>query len=168
MYSPVVSSSEMFQGDVFANFPFIDFSTSRFVALQDHHISDVTDIYRDGFRSVLAEVDPRSIMLLSQTCDAQRRDNLIACPIYKISDYIQINQPSAGNLASLRGNKFLYWFYLPEHFGEIDESFVDLQQFFYVPRSVLSSYMANRILSLSDLGRHRIAWSIATYFGRPL
>jgi hypothetical protein len=104
------------------------------------------------------------VMVLSQTCDAQRRENIIICPVFPVQE-ISTKQ---SEIESVRKRKIQYWFYLPQFGSIIREAIADFQTIHYIPRKTLEGYKSNKILSLSDWGRHHLGWALSSYFGRPI
>ena len=70
-------------------------------------------------------------------------------------------------LSSIKLRKTNYWFYLPALEGVVEDSVVDLQQIRSFPRETIESLKRTKIISLSDWGRHHLAWAIVNFFGRP-
>jgi len=165
---PSASSQTPYQGDIINDFPFFNIASVKSLSIKDRNIAHIEDGINTATRNVLIEANLRKIMLISQTCDAQRRENVIICPVYTVAEYMTSNNPNKDKLDALRNGKNYYWFYLPAYETVFVESFVDFQQFTYLPKELYEQFQASRLLQLDDLGRHRLAWSISTYFGRPL
>ena len=161
--SPLVSQSEFYQGDIIEDYPFLNLGQVQPLTVSDSGIAESEGEVDAETAKVSVRIDGRRVMIISQTCDAQRRENLLISPIYGINEYSM----NADTLRNLRSGKVYYWLYLPAYQSIIEESFVDLQQLMYVPRSKIEEYKTSRILSLSDLGRHHLAWSITNFIGRP-
>jgi len=138
-----------FQGDILRDFPFL--------------ILDEEQI-KPSSTSIEIRAKPSAVMLLSQTCDLQRRPNVILCPVFKIEN----NITKKDEVDSIRKRKTGYWFYLPEMQGVLAESFADFQTMYYAPRNFVEQHKRNKILSLSDWGRHHLSWALSSYFGRPI
>lgn len=172
MYDPIgnLKFDILFQGDILEDFPFFIFDQLRFVSKDGVDQFKIKNEDDEPSIEDLSIVQSRlsTVMILSQSCDTQRRDNIIICPVYLISEYIQkevLNEKTVGNL---RARKYNYWFYLPALQDVIEESLADLQQMYYLPKEVVDSYKAKKIITLSDFGRHHLAWSLTTFFGRPI
>lgn len=113
-------------------------------------------------------------MVITQTCDTQRRDFIQVCPVYPISTLEQdLSREWAADrirnhLGQLRNGKLGYNFYLPEITLDdchMEESYVDLQLVTSVRNGGISNYP--RLIALSDMGRHWLSFAIMTYYGRP-
>jgi hypothetical protein len=138
MYVPPgnISVDLLFQGDVFPSYPFLSDDTSR------------------------------SIILISQTCDAQRRENILVAPIFTFSE-MEGRGVKPDTLKDVRLRRINYWFYLPPLDGVLEESLVDLQQIKFSSRIDIDNRKSTKIITLNDWGRHHLAWSISNFFGRP-
>lgn len=163
---PTLPITLLQQGDVIEyKFPNIR-SAKLLSSVQDGQYEIATTESSANFK--LEELEVRNVMLVSQTCDISRRENILVCPIYKLSEFTEQSAINADTLRNLKNNKLYYWFYLPQLPGYIDESFVDLQQITPVERTSIEARMQNVIVSLNDLGRHQVGWSLASFFGRPV
>lgn len=143
-----------YQGDLVKDFPFFIFDKDTSLA---------------GFeKNPEAKLEVKAklslVMVLSQTCDVQRRKNAIVCPVYKIQNF----SFSKDDSEKIKKRKTSYWFYLPKLDGIIEESIADFQTIYYVPRELLESHKRNKIITLSDWGRHHLGWALGGYFGRPI
>jgi hypothetical protein len=165
---PLISQQEFYQGDIIGDYPFLNLGQAKPLVISGEGFTDGGGEVDATTGKVSVGVDTRRVMIISQTCDAQRRENVIISPIYTLNEYIAASSPNADKLRTLRAGKIYYWFYLPAYQDIIEESFVDLQQVTYVPRAYVERYIEGRILSLSDLGRHRLSWSVAGFLGRPI
>lgn len=143
MYVPVSNTTGnlLYQGDLVKNFPFL------FV--------DAVEGRKEAAETVI---------LLSQSCDLQRRERVIIAPVFSFE---RMNL-AEGKKSSIRGRQYNYWFYLPKFGDVLEESIVDFQMLTHVPRASVENYKHERILSFSDWGRHHLAWSLSDYFGRPV
>ncbi len=161
-----VDKTTLFQGDIIDDFPFYNFENS-YPIKKDAGGRFELDGDDNSDRSVLAvETKKQKVIILSQTCDIQRRSNVIVCPVYELKEVVDGGAINLKRVEALKSRRIYYWFYLPE-FQVLQESFADLQTMVYVPRDIIEKYVTKRAVSLSDLGRHHLAWSLATYFGRP-
>lgn len=159
--------SDYFQGDIVEDFPLLNLGTAQDLTVSNSYTINSTYPDRNSTHAAV-QIVKRKVMIISQTCDAQRRDNIIVCPIIDLAEYISSNSPNADKLRSIRSGKIYYWFYLGALEEKIDECFVDLQQFIHMPRADFERLAeSHRILSLSDFGRHKLAWSLSSFFGRP-
>ncbi len=109
---------------------------------------------------------PGLTMILSQSCDAQRRENIVLAPIFSFTE-LSNKGIKTDTLSSIKLRKTNYWFYLPALEGVVEDSVVDLQQIRSFPRETIESLKRTKIISLSDWGRHHLAWAIVNFFGRP-
>lgn len=117
-----------------------------------------------------------NIALLSQTCDLQRRETIMIAPVYSLeflkniladngSDEQAINNKLALLRASRLEKQFHYYFYLPE-IGNFPESYIDFNSIQSIPLENID--INKRILSLSNKGKHWLAYKLNSFFGRPV
>lgn len=144
----------LYQGDLIKDFPFFIFDE---------------DILNGKFGTDNeAKLEVRAklglIMILSQTCDIEHRKNVIVCPVYEMRNF-SFNKDETESIKERRTG---YWFYLPKLENIIDESVADFQTIYYVPRDLLDQNKKNKILTLTDWGRHHLGWALGSYFGRPV
>lgn len=162
-----VDAATLLQGDILADFSFFLFDKSRPIKRNEAGLFESDGATQEQDRSLFAvEAKKQRVMILSQSCDVQRRNNVIICPVYDLATFLSDNTINTDRARSIRERKIYYWFYLPA-FAQLPESIADLQTMIYVPREVVATHLPKREISLSDLGRHHLAWSLATYFGRP-
>ena len=83
-----LDATTTFQGDIITNFPFYLLENSaglrknrngQFSRVPNNSAGDV------GLHAI--ESKKRNVMVLSQTCDVQRRTNIILCPVYDLGIY---------------------------------------------------------------------------------
>lgn len=149
-----LNQDTFYQGDLVKDFPFLIF---------DKEISlDNLAVTAEAKLEIKAKLN--LAMILSQTCDVQNRKNVIVCPVYKMQEFDFKKE----EVNSIKKRKTGYWFYLPKLDGVIDESIADFQTIYYIPREVLDKYKRNKIVTLSDWGRHHLGWALSGYFGRPI
>lgn len=160
------NKTTLYQGDVIDSFPFILFENSQPVQKHEAGYFNPIDDSTESYLHVL-ESRKQNIMILSQTCDIQRRNNFIICPVYNLVEQITSRALTRKRVESLRARKIYYWFYLPS-FQSFPESFADFQTMLYVPKDQSRDLVSQRVLSLGHLGRHHLAWFLANYFGRPI
>ncbi|MBX9906390.1 hypothetical protein K2X96_00660 [Patescibacteria group bacterium] len=159
----LLDPTTLYQGDLIEDFPFHDLDSHSSV-VRNESGTLVEQATEDQNYLALIETKKRTVMILSQTCDIQRRTHVIVCPIFDLQEYSRTI--SRDKVEALKKRTINYLFYLPAH-GNFQESFADLQQIHYVPLETMNSYKDKRVLSLSDLGRHHLSWSLASLFGRP-
>jgi hypothetical protein len=158
-----------FQGDIIKDFPFFIYDSAKAlekVSETNFSLQDETDTIASPSLFVV-ETRRTKVLLLSQTCDIQRRKHIMACPIYEVDSLLEDGTLNTKRVEALRKRQINYWFYLPEQ-GDEKESLADLQTIFYVPKRMLDQHLSSRIISLDDWARHHLCWTLATYFGRPI
>jgi hypothetical protein len=162
-----IDINTLYQGDVIDNYPLLilgEFRVARKIDTGVYHLEEETS--QEASSAVVGRKTQR-VILLSQTCDIQRRNNIIVCPVYSIESLISDGTLTQKNVDSIKGKKTNYWFYLPAY-NNFPESLVDFQTISYVSRLDLEQYKNSRILSLSALGRHNLGWALSVYFSRPV
>ena len=162
--------SVILQGDILEEFIFI-----RRLDGPDTVDPEVSNRAVDTFVETEAKIQVRKVkaIIATQACDADRRDFVLVCPIFNIienEDDLRDkgNTPTqiVSKLASLRGQKLGYYYYLEksEQFG-IDESYADLTSMISIKRDDLSQY--TRLASINDYPRHILAYKLGVLFLRP-
>lgn len=169
MYADALSidRTAFYQGDIISDFPFYIFENVLALRRTDaghYEVGEHATTETEMVFGVGAKV--QNVMILSQTCDAQRRSNVILCPVYQLNEFTIDNTINVDRLRAIRERRINYWFYLPA-FDTLQESIADLQAMIYVPRETIERFLPSKTLALSDLGRHHLSWSLATFFGRP-
>ncbi len=161
MYIPSheLDRGKFYQGDVVKDFPFFVLSN-----LEDQ-LSILTNT-REGTLEIKSKLI--DVMILSQTCDIQRRDQIIIAPIVPMQPSIDNGDLGVNILNNIKNRKINYLFYLPESPGIIPDSYCNFQLIYYVSPLLLNNFINNKITSLSDWGRHHLSWSLSNYFGRPI
>lgn len=169
-YSPDV----FYQGDIIDNFPHYILSEGQF-SLLEHREDAGYSVQRTANLPVTPErlqtvvgLKQSRMALLSQTCDIQRR-NVMVAPVYNLADIIASGAVSEGNAKQIRTRSgYGYWFYLPAKQGVMEEAIIDFQFIHYFPSSYLQNVRDNRIIVMSDWGRHHLGWALTNYFFRPV
>jgi hypothetical protein len=169
MYADIISvdSNTLYQGDVISDFQFHILESGQPIKRNETNHFELSEKADEQSTLLAIESKKITVMILSQSCDIQRRNNVIICPVYNLNEFVTDKAVNADRLRSIRERKIYYWFYLPG-FNNLPESIADLQTMIYVPRTALEKHLSKRILSLSNLGRHHLGWTLANYFGRPI
>lgn len=162
----------LYQGDILDNFPFIILQNPIFLKSTGKSIYEIdssSDKWFQNSEEILAVTAKLSrVIILSQTCDIQEREQVIIAPIHPITVMKDTGIFTDGKLGLIRKRKVGYWFYLPEYTGLLEESVVDFQTIYYLHRSIVQGFKKNRVVGLSDWGRHHLGWALGSYFGRPI
>jgi|SRR5579863_7890698 len=109
---------------------------------------------------VLAKAFKRAILVITQTCDLERRNFVQVAPVYAVSTLSESKQ------GSVETNEVNYLFYLPASEPGISEkSFADLSQIVSVHNSYLKE--AKLAKRLSNEARARLQTHLARLHGRP-
>jgi hypothetical protein len=108
---------------------------------------------------VLAKATRRSIIIITQTCDLERRNFVQVAPVYPARNLGESKQ------ASLQKNEINYLFFLPMEDLVPENSFADLSQITSVHKSYLSQ--GNLQKRLSNEGRARLQTHLSNLHGRP-
>jgi hypothetical protein len=169
MYADIssINGSILFQGDIIKDFPFYILENGQPMKKNSAGLFELDkDILKNKSAFLMFKSKKQNIMILSQTCDIQFRNNIIICPVFNLEEFISANVVNADTARSIRERKKNHWFYLPAY-GQLPESIADLQSMVYISQDIIGDYLSNRIASLSDLGRHHLAYSLSIFFGRP-
>ena len=164
----------LYQGDVVKNFPFFIFkeklkALKKLKKINTYEIIEAKkDIFNDGEAFLAISAKLNNIIILSQSCDIQERENIIIAPVYPIKLFESDGILTNGKTGLIKKRMINYWFYLPKLEGIIEDSLVDFQTIYYIQRTFLEKYKNNKILTIDDLGRHHLGWALSNYFGRPV
>lgn len=143
------------QGDIIDRFPFT--------------VSDLNP--QNASRSVRLSDFPA--IIITQTCDLQRRNFTQVCPIFDFAFLKaqliaegKTEQGAEGAIDSIRKGKTEYRFYLPaDSVYNINEGFVDLNLVCSIPRQQVQQL--NRIASLQDHPRQVLAYFVSNLYVKP-
>ena len=179
----LVDSEEVFQGDILKDFHFIVQGLGPPLALvrngteiQVSPLQELNNPYSEGKKeNLIVNSFMSNAMIITQSCDIDRRDYINVCPVHPISNIRQREslRGLTGNridnlIKDIRLQKVNYYFYLPQTQFEnllLEESYVDLQLFNSVPAENIKQYQKQ--VSLSDKGRHWLSYKLSTFLGRP-
>jgi len=146
---------EWYQGDLVVSFPVI-----------------VTDLTANNSSKSLKLFD-RLVIVVSQTCDLQRRPFVQVSPVHDFN-YLKSELLKDGRtegsaqsfISSIKNKGVNYYFYLPEDPTRgIKEGYADLNFLSTVSRTQL--VRQTRVATISDYQRHVLAYSIGNLFLRP-
>jgi hypothetical protein len=158
-----------YQGDVVKNFPFFIFDNFEFVEKSGEKLYKKSEDKKTEEESfIIAKAKLSNIIILSHTCDIQQRENVIIAPIYPIKLFEENGILTNGKSGLIKKRKIAYWFYLPKLEGIIEDSLVDFQTIIYVSVKFLDNFRNNKVLTMTDWGRHHLGWGLSNYFGRPI
>ncbi len=178
-----VANTTKLQGDIIIDYPFIVPTTDELKiiernidgSLKTTPISQTQNPYLTSKAFVIANSFMSDAIIISQSCDIQRRNYIHLSPVKKISLLIQelsdkeYDEKRINNVIdSLKDEKINYYFYIPGDFVggvTLEDSYVDLEVVGIVPLANLSPY--NRPVTLTDLGRHRLSFKLINLYGRP-
>lgn len=163
-----------YQGDVVKNFPFFIFKENfnYLKKLKKVNTYETVKTEKESFNNgdALLAINAKlnNIIILSQTCDIQERENIIIAPVYPLKPLEDSGVLTNGKSGLIKKRKINYWFYLPKFESVIEDSLVDLQTIHYMPKVILDNYKQNKIITMTDWGRHHLGWALNNYFGRPI
>jgi len=130
------------QGDIFTLVPFVFIDEN----------GDVNTLITKG-------------MLLTNSCDATRNDELQFAAMYRLEDY----QRSGGDTRSIVNNKNYQFLYYPDN--EIDGWYVDFGTITSISRVVflrlMEEHKSERLASLNDIGWFVLITKLTVFFMRP-
>lgn len=181
MYVPI-SSNEIYQGDIISNFSFIVSPLGEPITIQTDagnlkqiQLSKIQHPYKEGKETLLVNSFLADGMIVSQTCDIQRRKYISICPVHRLTKIIKdltndgwVEKQIKNFVDTLRKQNVNYYFFLPQGIVDgtsIEESYVDLQMINSFPTANIERYA--RVLALSDKGRHWLDFKLISLFGRP-
>lgn len=173
MYYAALDPESLLQGDIFAGHYFIIPPTNHPQLIQGQDILSG----EDNMSFVKVRAFYSKFIVISQTCDLQRREFVSICPVYPMSKQVSILENKGLNskdkkkylemLEEQRNNHFMH---LPaneatETIPAFEASYIDFQTINSIPRSLLKQN--ERIIGLSDRGRHWLGHKLSVLFGRP-
>lgn len=181
MYADI-SPDAIYQGDIIVNFNFIVPPLGEPTSLQQTKdslnkvpLSKLTNAYSRGSESLIVNSFRTNGMIITQTCDIQRRKYISLCPVHPmINIENELAEEGFGKkrirdfIDTLQKQKINYYFYLPEitvNKVKLEEGYADLQVINSVPTQNISNYQ--RLVTLSDKGRHWLDYKLMNLFGRP-
>lgn len=185
MYAQI-DPDTIYQGDIVLNYHFMvaPLGNPSVIRAESDKVKilpldQVTQPYStDGKELLVANSFVAKAMIITQTCDIQRREYIAVCPIFKLNVLVEKFQTDGWEetriqkfIGNLKAQNVGYYFYL--HAASLDtghitieESYVDLLQINSVRQTNIKNYQ--RIYSLSDKGRHWLAYKLNCLFGRPI
>lgn len=138
-------------------------------------VSKIKNPYSSKKEALVVNSFMASAMIVTQSCDIERREYINLCPVFPVEeirkkDFLKKVGESKieDQIRQIRQQKVNYYLYLPKFKSDeisLDESYVDLQLFNSMPRENLKYYQ--RLISLSDKGRHWLSYKLSNYLGRP-
>jgi hypothetical protein len=117
------------------------------------------EVWSNHEELVLAKGIKTRIIILTQSCDIDRRHYLQVAPIYDAAGMTELK------LASLRTQDIFYMFYLPADGADFPESYADLTQIGSVHKSYFKGAVPMK--KLSATATTALQAHLADYFGRP-
>lgn len=183
-YDPDPDPASIYQGDLLVDVPvvlmppagdgpWIVLRPSLPLTLEDALAGNVPKIFRPHAENaplvgawagkqelVLAKGIKTPILVVTQTCDIERRRFIHVAPVYGIEGFDQ------RKIESLTANEIQYWFYLPDHLPlRPAKQFADLSQIVPVHNSYLRR--ARRLERLTPLATTELQKKLASFHGRP-
>lgn len=173
MYVPQeeITRETLFQGDVIDGFPVFIFKTPLTQVARTTEGGTTFEIQQGAMNDsslLLTESKLGRVMILSQTCDIEHRENIIVAPVYEIEALKDQGVLNTDTIKNIKKRKVYYWFYLPSYGGIINDSIADFQGMFYLPKEHVIQYVTSKIVTINDLGRHHLGWALSNFFGRPV
>ena len=151
MYSEI--NTEVYQGDILSSYNFLIPPIGKPFAVAEKGESPVpiTDIIAAGIhpKQIIANTIETSAIIITQTCDAQRREFISVCPIFPLEQMKHDlaekwgKQRVSNFIEDLRNHKINYYLYLPAintNKVSVPESYVDLQVINSLPLQNLENY----------------------------
>ncbi len=182
MYA-VLPSTTHYQGDILLNYNFITPPIGKPYVFKENGTSSSV-VALDSLQAPYAVDNKEKLivnsflanaMIITQTCDLQRRDFISVCPVFpfttiknKLAENSWGEQRINSFITDIKSQKVNYYFYLPPYSLDtiqVPESYVDLQVINAMPLANLSSY--SKIISLSDKGIHWLGFKLSFLFARP-
>jgi hypothetical protein len=176
MYAP--KKEEVYQGDILRDYHFMLPPLGKPYAFVESGKEAILaeDIMKAGLtpKQLIANTIITNAMIITATCDAQRREFVAVCPIFTLEKIKLELSTKWGDariktfIDDLSAQKFNYYLYLPAVNTAgivLPESYIDLQVINSMPLDNIKHY--ERMFTLSDYGRHWLAYKLANLFSRP-
>lgn len=166
-----IDSKIILQGDIIEDFCFITHPVGKlsFVSNSPNIIpAPEKGIY--GEPMVLGRPKKSRAIVISHSCDIQRREFVQVCPVFELSKMNDLSEEAKQKtnldkfLESVRGQKTFYYLFLPAS-NFFPESYVDLTMINSAPRTILNNH--TRVLTLSPSGRHLLGYKLMNLYLRP-
>jgi hypothetical protein len=161
------------QGDIITGFPFLNLNRDENIFLEK------TDEIGEQFKKAASPIENQNIVainskksdiiIISHSCDIEQRNIILIAPVYRLADLLAEGTIKESQLVSLKKDRRInYMFYMPAYTENFQESVALLNSIHYVSKTMLNDFKENKIISLSDWGRHHLGWALANMFARPI
>lgn len=174
------TDGDVYQGDLFADVPFVDFDLSEQVFFPGPESEPAT--WEEATRKARAEnkdilgmlfVRPRLAMVIDQACDIARRDAFVT--LCAVDDFAKVHpdlgtKTSPSNLQkhiTKLSKVVLRWFYLPADAERMELSKKTAADFRVTTRLAVSDLRTLRcVAGLNDYAREHLRHRVAYFFQR--
>lgn len=174
-------SNKIEQADIFLDLPFLDIISVKVQAIEakdgefKYKEIDLDDYSPpdDGsiLNNVIANLELKPGIVISQNCDNLRRDHISFCEIKNLSkienNFVQMQPGKRIKYLTKEYKHKETYFYLPEEDGIFEDKMaVDFSRIYQIQRVVLEKILKKRIASLSEIPLEHFRIKIANYFKR--
>jgi hypothetical protein len=168
MYKHVTAQSELRQGDLFLDLPWLNFNPSK-TAMNGRPLN----IAEGGFpttASLLVQAESAPGIIVSADCDcAGSNKHLIACRVSDITAkhagfYSKSPKAKVETKLDLQRKSIGVYYLCP--FGDFKDSYAELNYLQIFPRDFLLNYLHRRICTLSEEARHHMREKLGAYHTR--
>jgi hypothetical protein len=146
-----IDITKILQGDIMEKFYFVTLPTDDIYISRKSvdnlkvvkKLNEVSDAYNEDKEIILVNSFTSKGMIVSQTCDIQRREWISICPVFSIDKMRQDLLKEGKNteriesaINQVRSQKVNYYLYLPswhDEYSILKESYVDLQMINSIP-----------------------------------
>jgi hypothetical protein len=180
IYDPVLNDAPILQGDIFTSLPRVDVSLKK-VFVVDADLSPYEMTWADAAESrtgasqmvrAILPLYPVDAIVITQSCDAARADNVSLCEIVPVDKVLKdsqswVTKTWARNLTK-QDTENLRWFYLPPGgaTGFQERRAVDFRTVIHLLREELEAFKQFRKGRLNKVAYEHFREKLAQFFRR--
>jgi len=181
IYDPVLDDAPILQGDIFASLPRVDVSLKK-VSVIDSDLTTYEMTWANAAESqtgarqmvrAILPLYPVDAIVITQSCDAARADNVSLCEIVPVDMVLKDSQnwrttkTWVKNLTK-QDTESLRWFYLPPGGapGFQERMAVDFRTVIHLPREELEAFKQFRKARLNKVAYEHFREKLAQFFRR--
>jgi hypothetical protein len=158
------------QGDILKDFPFMSISEEFLTIKQDESDKNLFHKIENQSKEYIGAIPIKTstVIIVSHSCDIENKDYIYIAPVLSIPLALSNKIVKENQVDNIKLRKTNQFFYLPSLADEFEESIALLANMHYIPKLYLEKLSGNRIIGLSDWGRHHLGWALSNLFSRPI
>jgi len=180
IYDPVLNDAPISQGDIFTSLPRVEVSLKK-VFVVDADLSPYEMTWADAAESrtgasqmvrAILPLYPVDAIVITQSCDAVRADNVSLCEIVSVDKMLTDSQTWStktwARVLSKQDTENLRWFYLPPGgaAGFRERMAVDFRTVIHLPTEELEAFKQLRKGRLNKVAYEHFREKLAQFFRR--